>query len=547
MNGQQHRGGKSWQGGNHNPNNKAGGYGGNGSTIDKITAPYNFVPLSKKVFFPDWADKVSHDVPFADGISGELECELTTHTPIYVRNGGKWEHDHVMRDPKAQSFFYVKVDGQKKFMIPGTSLKGMLRNVVEIASFGKMTKVDDHRYGVRDLTNPNKKLYVDHMTDTVGQRIYKSKAKAAWLTISPETEQWTLVPCSFARVEQTDLVNYHPRRPDGIKKRISAVKKYELWGGNLDLQFDHNGEGDHRHSCGMLRYIRATNIGKGKTRGCLVFTGQPAENKRDVDPRNHSKHMEFIFFGEENRTLPVEKKIKKEFEFIHSDANENPNEEWAEWKKKLSHGHKVPVFYLTNKDGSLHSIGLALMYRLPYKYSVVEAIGHTSPDHQHTDPDLAETIFGFVNGNESALKGRVSISPAVALNPVAAQAVQTVLGGPKPSFYPNYITQPPELSANHPNLNYKTFMDDDCQIRGWKRYPARPKEAIQIPKGVTDKVDTKLIPLKEGVRFFFRVKIHNLKPVELGALAWAMSWGGDSRLRHSLGMGKALGFGQATI
>ena len=29
-----------------------------------ITAPFNFVPLSDKVFFPDWADSVSHDIPF---------------------------------------------------------------------------------------------------------------------------------------------------------------------------------------------------------------------------------------------------------------------------------------------------------------------------------------------------------------------------------------------------------------------------------------------------------------------------------------------------
>ena len=71
--------------------------------MEKITAPYNFVPLSRKVFFPDWAGQVSHDLPFSDGVSGELTCELTTHTPIYVRNGGKWTHDDVMEKEVAQS------------------------------------------------------------------------------------------------------------------------------------------------------------------------------------------------------------------------------------------------------------------------------------------------------------------------------------------------------------------------------------------------------------------------------------------------------------
>jgi hypothetical protein len=37
---------------------------------------------------------------------------------------------------------------------------------------------------------------------------------------------------------------------------------------------------------------------------------------------------------------------------------------------------------------------------------------------------------------------------------------------------------------------------------------------------------------------------HNLKPQELGALLWTLTWGGEAQLRHSLGMGKPFGFGQ---
>jgi len=40
---------------------------------------------------------------------------------------------------------------------------------------------------------------------------------------------------------------------------------------------------------------------------------------------------------------------------------------------------------------------------------------------------------------------------------------------------------------------------------------------------------------------------HNLKPVELGALLWSMTWDGDAGLRHGLGMGKPFGFGQVTF
>ncbi len=47
-----------------------------------IPSPYNFVPLSEHVFFPDWAEKVSMDVPFSDGISGALKVRVTARTSI---------------------------------------------------------------------------------------------------------------------------------------------------------------------------------------------------------------------------------------------------------------------------------------------------------------------------------------------------------------------------------------------------------------------------------------------------------------------------------
>ncbi len=52
-----------------------------------IRSPYNFVPVSDKVFFPDWADQISHDIPFSDGISGKITLEIEAQTPIFVRNG----------------------------------------------------------------------------------------------------------------------------------------------------------------------------------------------------------------------------------------------------------------------------------------------------------------------------------------------------------------------------------------------------------------------------------------------------------------------------
>jgi CRISPR-associated protein (TIGR03986 family) len=499
--------------------------------LEKITAPYNFVPLSRKVFFPEWAEQVSHDVPFEDGISGELSCEIVTDTPVYVRNGGKWDHDQVMKDPDAQSFFYVNEGGRGHFIIPGTSLKGMLRNVVEIASFGKINRVDDHRYSVRDLQNSN--LYGQYLTVDAGSRTYKPLSRSGWLVLDQTTETWKIIPCSFARVDHGLLAN------SCLLARQSARSKYGTWGETrLKVSFDCSEEIAHPHSGGKkLVYRKVTMLDGGGTPGTLVFTGQPALN----DGRPGKKHMEFVFFNEGDKQIAVSETVQKEFQFIHSNANEQPNEEWGYWKNKLSKGARVPVFYLVDKNGSLTAMGLAMMFRLPYANSVKQAIRHTSPNHSSASCDLAETIFGFVDEKKPALKGRVSISPARATRAEQGDKVTMLLGGPKPTFYPNYIKQP---SAGQ----YKTFMDKDCEIRGWKRYPARPlADVVKNPPSGGDQVDTRMIPLKEDALFEFRVKVHNLKPVELGAIAWALTWGGDERLRHGLGMGKSMGYGVARI
>lgn len=52
-----------------------------------IHAPFNFIRLSDQVFFPEWADQISHDVPFIDWFSGVISLDITAASPVFVRNG----------------------------------------------------------------------------------------------------------------------------------------------------------------------------------------------------------------------------------------------------------------------------------------------------------------------------------------------------------------------------------------------------------------------------------------------------------------------------
>jgi hypothetical protein len=210
-------------------------------------------------------------------------------------------------------------------------------------------------------------------------------------------------------------------------------------------------------------------------------------------------------------------------------------------------------------------IGLAYMPKLAGDFSTRDLICHTSPVHlqepgdQH-GYDLADLLFGTINSQkqDDALRGRVSCEIARAEGRARPEAQPpTILNSPKPSYFPNYLTQPVDPhSWKLKKDQYVTYIRTDAAcaptLRGFKRYPVRPLADAQVQE-LTDQqrgnrsVQVRLHTLPPQTRFEGRIVFHNLKPVELGALLWLLTWGGKTELRHSLGMGKPFGFGQVRI
>jgi CRISPR-associated protein (TIGR03986 family) len=495
--------------------------------MTRITAPYNFVPLSRFVYFPEWGHQISHDIPFSDGLSGTLSCELVTDTPIYVRNGGNWTDADKGTEPY-NAFF--EVDGQP--MIPGTSLKGMIRNVIEIATFGKLNRVNDKRYSLRDL---HYKGYQSQMARTAAGGAFEALPKSGWLQYDEQSDQYLLTPCNHARVEH-DLLNRFAGADVGFGRRQSLKTKYEQWekaGRTLNVSFECSDYKPHPHS-------KVLSLGGGGRTGTLVFTGQPGGKK----------HMEFVFFDESTGSpTEVTRETMEEFRFVHTTDN-GPTEALSYWDSSLRSGRRIPIFYLPASDGAVTALGLAQMFRLPYRHNISQMVGHTSPLHEEKSLDLAECLFGTVDSAQ-ALKGRVSFSAATAhsVTPYVHGTVTTVLGAPKPTYYPNYVKQD-ETNGVVRGRDYKTYMDGNAEIRGWKRYPARPDRDVGRPEPPGKdqaRVATSFKPLGVGTSFRFQVRFHNLRPFELGALFWALTWGGDGNLCHRLGMAKSCGMGQVRV
>lgn len=502
-----------------------------------IKSPYNFVPLSDKVVQPFWANQVSHDIPFREPQSGVLKLKITAKNPIYVRNG-------VPKSEQDTDGYNVFNNIENRYFIPGSSIKGMLRSVMEIMSYGRMkNKVNDHRYSVRDFQNP----------DIYDKTTLSNKVECGWLY--KKGDEYYLDMCGKpGRISHKNLdvlckgekISDYYKKSTNVKDNFSksAESKYEKFsfskeGYKFEDDFESNG-----------RKVYKVDFDGGR-KGVIVMSGQPGVRNEPKSGRANGKHLEFVFFESNKNGIALDENVIENFLFAYYDHDINQQSfDWKWRKKQLNAGEKIPVFYQKNKDGSVKDLGLSLLYKITYKNSILDLINNTQK--QADFYDLAETIFGYTE-EKKALKGRIHVGHAFAEKDVTPLELKTeVLAGPKASYYPNYIEQKNLDSNGKIQGKYRTYMDNDAKIRGWKRYPIHSGDVEKNPapliKGKrNEKVATKFIPLPAETSFSFDIHYHNLRKEELGALISAITFHNTEGLYHSIGSAKPLGYGKISL
>ena len=535
-----------------------------------ITSAYNFVPLASKVVCPDWAPQVSHDLPLPEGVCAEIRVRWTNHTPLLVGSG--LDGQDLNRDGVQCVRPFQHPDGIHA--LPGSSLRGMLRNVIEIASFSRMNLVDDTDLSIRDFTSIENDYMQRLVTDGASDPKVGAgpKAHSAWLWL--DGMDWRIKKVESCRVQQSDLLQayfkHNPSlwRTDDPEWRPSAREKYEaLWScptaagqrGLLRCWYkvdrsqtirEHPPKGNRKKSI-YLRYRLVTMLWPslhstgeppipGATAGVLVVTGQPGP----------SKHMEFVFEPPPDReanSLVVDKAVFNRFQRVHG----SPDGDWKSlWEARALRGEAVPVFVLHDpKTAKISNIGLAQMMRLPGEHSVGQMLQAHYKEVEGLD--FATTLFGRVaDSPNDTLRSRVAFGDARLTSRLEANVPApsvTVLGQPKPGFYPNYLVQD-QVNGKLTSNTYNTMLSSSPRLRGWKRYPVRKKKEVAVvvpPHDASAKLKVELHPLGQA-NFESTIRLHNVKPQELGAVLWALTWGGGSHLhlRHALGMGKSFGYGQ---
>jgi CRISPR-associated protein (TIGR03986 family) len=468
--------------------------------LEGVTAPYNFVPFADTVVSPDWHDAVSMDHPFEDGLCGELELTLTAHSPIMVGN--------------------EKLDGVTEFFrnhrglaIPGSSLKGMVRNVMEIAGFGKMPQ-------------PNERLATT--------RKPMSEALVGWLYFDSEKAAYFVRTCRYVSIQYNELSRFFPTFNHEVQQKGDLSQRYGAVGGlGATIPFSLNDKS---------KYAR----GDDHT-GFVVMTGPGSD-----------KEAEYLFYSDGIETNePITKTVIQKFLNIYCnpqvdfDPFEYLNKARLESDRELA---GIPVFFVRDKSKKISNLAFAKSMKLHPRNTVRELhkiqIGRNRLQH-----DLAETLLGYSeennSGSEHQLKGRLSFSDlSLHSGDLVDEPIDIVLMSPSPSFHPAYLKQGNNDEIGRLSSGMKDYQSPDVRLRGFKRYPIQHGAALRPDMShLSDNAENKAFhsyirPLKAGATFTGKIRFHNVLPEELGMLLWVLTLGNEGDRFHSLGMGKPYGYGK---
>lgn len=521
-------------------------------------APYNFVPLPEETIYLDPASLPTYDK--YSGLTGYIECQLRTLTPLYTRTAvdpafyrewGEKIREMMSNDDTRQQyaqFFHIK-DAEVP-LIPGSTLRGMVRSLVEIVSYSKIQWVSPNRLFFRTMDNSAiGEYYRDRMMDQIEGGLLKYQDHGYFI------QKCKVVGISRKLIgSPSDL--YEGRSPNRTPHWHGTPSQYaNIW---VSLYAD----GENVRS---LSYQPQD----GMQAGILVITGDMNKKKKEfvfLQPETDAEmiaipgEMVQRFHDSDQLTQWQEKAFP-----INQPELDSRQQDGLLRKQSVLSREGDPVFFL-RENRNVVFFGRAQMFRLPYRKSPFELVppqlrSGTTVDGKDAI-DFAEAIFGYIAdlGRTSSRAGSVSFTNAT-LDPGQTNVLfdqeitPNILGSPKPTAFQQYLVQSTE-EGHEPNrkdtLAHYDSADSETTIRGHKLYWHKKQidETVDVANWSEDKQHTQIRPVKEGVNFTFRIYFENLSQAALGALLWVLDLpakNGDKQYRHKLGMGKPRGFGSVQI
>ncbi|NES17619.1 MAG: TIGR03986 family CRISPR-associated RAMP protein [Symploca sp. SIO3E6] len=555
-------------------------------------APYNFIDLPDEEQVVLSQELPQQNIYYPQRHTGYIQCTLVTESPLYIRTGlllndfknfGNRScnlEELAQLTPKEQErwtdFFHNPASNRP--VIPGSSLRGMIRTIVEIVTYSKINKVSGHqKLFFRAVAAPRKKEGdPDPLAGDYENKLGKngSKVKAGYL--SRQTDgSWriykpkTVKEQSFVWIKESIVLN--------SDVNLIGVNDIDYHPQTFKVRFDEIDKQNNRYVAQEI----STNDPEYQYQGYLVTSGNMIEgNPEATSPRQYH-----CLIGEKtDQYLEIDRAAIADYCAALTDfQKKDPFDEQA---GILKDGN--PVFYSEPKDGKkVNLFGHSPNFRVPYTphnknnraASVTDFIPPKMKSCDNSTIDISEAIFGWVKDKKldnQACAGRVFITDAVVDSQVPDDKIwcqenredritPKILATPKPTTFQNYLVQTDPKGKRENLKHYGSNPIQDTVIRGHKLYwhqknvscdsVKETKKQEEIEKKA--KQYTKIRPISSAVHFNFIIYFENLTDEELGALLWVLDLAkqkenrlyvkDDREYRFSLGMGKPFGMGAVKL
>jgi CRISPR-associated protein (TIGR03986 family) len=482
---------------------------------NKAKAPYNFVPLPEKVLTVEGDEKEKiekglHDRYYSDRHTGYIDLEITTETPLYTRcafppsvYGNQNNFDETgklkvtaVRD--CQDFFH-RGDEKKIPVIPGSTLRGMTRSLVEILAYGKMNFVTDAAIIHRAVADSNSlgKKYREQMLGKNKDypRIWfdypSPNLRGGYLEVI--NDKWFIRPAIEHENESFIHVSYESAKTafGGNLERHKA-SGYDCWVVPRKRQTKEKSDKFKLDmaTTGQVSFAQTEDEAKGWRKAKLIVSGSLKDREG-----NDVKKMECAIYERDEKAELIE--IEREDRLLYLEDMRLSREK-KNTPRKLKDGE--PLFYLLNEKKELVFFGSTMMFRLPYTNTVHDLIPELLRSQEQVD--LAEAIFGTVESPNKKkrvegrqLAGRVFFSDAVCQksddvfyqNDKHGRIVPKILLSPKPTSFQLYLAQP---EPNHYEPRDAQNGQGDLKAK-WYVVTEKALEKMEmddVPKNVIDKV-----------------------------------------------------------
>lgn len=527
-------------------------------------APYNFVSVADPVIaFPNKEDSpraVDHCVYHGNRLTGWIDVTLETKSPVYVRGSltlaeyeqmEQQEKDdrtpHLKKLRNKPDFFHV--GDPKNPVIPGSSLRGMLRTMAQIIGHGKLAPVSNIPLAYRAIADMSSQgeAYRQRLMLEGKKNYFTPRFEAGY--IEQHNGRWGIRPAQ--KINDTTYARIPIRNiPPNLEKYLELSNAYKIYIEPGPYKFQPV-RGGFLHIC----YAKVQRVLAYSAPGLI-------ESTLTRSGKMFKKNTEAVVFPPD---------IEAQLIMIPDGSDEDDNRDLiTAYRDQVSQEQRIilgrkdgilqngqPVFYLV-EDGKLVFFGHTQMFRMVYEHSPRHMLPAIHYDDNYTD--LAEAIFGSVKGKETGQAGRVFVNDAKLLPEQKdiwlvgeTGLIPEILSSPKPTTFQHYLTQSePDLEKGKGLHTYNDSAQKST-LRGFKMYWHRgdvsPRHfTVKQPVDeLKDTQHTKMRPVRSDIKFQFRVYYDNLLLDELGLLWWTLSLPVKGEHYHKLGMAKPLGLGSIKL